>query len=148
MSDKYGNYSNELTRVDSDYNLAYGTAERMNLSLWKINNSFRENDYKNMFREEQILFDEISTFVCEIKKEDASIDTRKEFEEAKKIEDNCKDKLKLCWKEQDDGSILLEPSDEMVNSLREYQRYLRALMFKYKLYIKVKDMTLAAAKVG
>ena len=144
----YNYYNPYEQRQESDFNLAYGTSDRMNFCLWKINNFFETAQYHNMFTQLQILFNEISTFVNSINRENGTVEPDKEFNEAIRLEKECEKGLSISYIVQKNGDKAFSPTYKLISDLRSYDRYLRALMFKYKLYIKVKDLTLAAAKVG
>ena len=148
MADFGGQYYSGVKSTDADYNIAYGTADRMNVCLWKVNGFYELQDYVNMLHQLEILFDEISTFVDEINSKDGKLNPDNEFKEAQRLEKNCVDLSYTCMVTYRDGTKRFTPTAQLIGSLREYQRYLRALMFKYKIYTKTRDNTLAAAKVG
>lgn len=146
MAHDYNPYQDQK-RTESDFNMALGTSDRMNFCLWKVNIFFELGQYHQMFTQLQILFDEISTFVNDINKTGVLVgDT--EFIEAQRLETVSETELFNCYQTQRDGQQSFRVTIILVRALREYQRYLRALMFKYKLYIKTRDLTLAAMKVG
>ena len=61
MAELYNPYSNQ-NKSDADYNIAYGTADRMNFSLCKVDAFFELRDYLNVMTQLEILFNEISSF--------------------------------------------------------------------------------------
>lgn len=124
---------------EAEFNLAVGTVIRINEKLKELNFYFQIGDFPNAFRVEQILFNEISPFI----RKESEDKYNKEVERESKIEEE----MNVCYVAQRDGKKQFCITKEMDHKLRTWDRDIRFYLMKYKLYMKMQDTRLAAARI-
>ncbi len=120
---------------EAEYNFAMGTVLRMDEHLRKINYFFENRDYKRVFENLQIIFTEIYAFL------------KKEREENEAMELKIEKMINAAYVKQRDGGAIFIATEEIDHILRKWDRELRSLMLKYKLYMKMADTRLPASKI-
>lgn len=126
---------------EAEFNLAIGTIIRINEKLKEVNCYLQVGDYLNAFKAEQAIFSEVHPFIEHDK--DKSL-IKQEIEREIELET----KLNNSYVMTKNKSRVFVPTIEIDHKLREWDRKLRSYLFKYKLYMKMLDNRLPAAKVG
>lgn len=122
----------------AEFNLASGTVIRMDEKLREINYCFHTKNFKLCFETLQIMYSEISPFLKKV-----------ELEEMDGIEKEIKGIVDNCTAFNPRGRKWgFNPTIELIDALRDWDRKLRRLMLKYHLYMKMTDTRLPASKVG
>jgi len=121
---------------EADFNLAAGTIYRINNLLIYVDYYFQTNDYVNAFKTLQNLYSNVFPFLKKDEKE-------KEDKEEERLE---KEITKQYTHLRNRNSFY--PNTEIDDDLRIWDRQLRQYLMKYKLYMKMIDSRLPAARVG
>lgn len=122
---------------EAEFNLAAGTVYRIDEKLREVNLSFQWKNYRQCFEVLQIILSEIYCFLKD-----------KEKTEMKNTEKELEKDLEKCFENTKKGIRKFVPTLEFDHKLRKFDRRLREFMLKYKLYMKMGDSRLAAAKPG
>lgn len=125
--------------AEAEFNLAVGTVLRINDELNKLNYAFQAKDYALAFESLRVVFSEVSPFIKKDKEELYD----KEVEREHKLELAIAGHYKIAK----GRNSVFYPSAELDHELRAWDRDLRFYMLKYKLYMKMADNRLAAAKI-
>lgn len=120
---------------ESEFNMGFGTIDRLNTSLDRLNNFLTLKQYELAFKTLQVVYSEVYAFLKD-----------NEIEAQDKIEVQLKKKLLDLYTVQNNRRVLI-PNQELDQELRYWDRGLRKLLLKYKLYMKMQDSRLAAMKV-
>jgi hypothetical protein len=124
---------------EAEFNLAVGTVIRINEKLKEVNFYLQIGDYPNAFKAEQVVFSEIYPF---IKKDKGDL-----AEKEKKREKEIETEINSNYTVRKNKTRLFIPTIKIDHELRKWDRELRCYLLKYKLYMKMQDTRLAAAKV-
>lgn len=122
---------------EAEFNLAIGTIFRMDNNLQEINWHFKQHNLKEALEVLQVLYSEISPFLNKTEKE----------EEDEREKNLIKDINDLVNYNPRSRQFNLGYNQEFEMRLRKWDRAIRKLMLKYKLYMKMADNRLAASKV-
>ena len=128
------------------FNFAAGTAERMNVLLWQVNQHFLLKNYREMYSELVLISQELSPFTHKLEPADGVLKETPESRNALALINSLGEEMKKCQVETEEGDMGFRPSETMVIKFLDLDKYLRALMLKYKLYMITSDETLAAAR--
>lgn len=139
MAKHSGYFEDEGKYEEAEFNLAVGTVIRINEKLKEVNYYLQVGDYPNAFKAEQTVFSEIYPFIDK----DNVKHAQKERETEKKLEEQ----ITQHYMAKKNKQRVFVPSVEIDNALREWDRALRCYLLKYKLYMKMQDTRLAAAKI-
>jgi len=120
---------------ESEFNMGFGTIDRLNNTLDRVNLFFSLKQYEHAFKQLQVVYSEVYAFL----KED-------ERDEEDRTEAELITSIKKKFVVQGSNKIL-RPDQDLDNELRKWDRKLRVLLLKYKLYMKMQDSRLAAMKV-
>lgn len=130
---------------NSEFNFSISTLNRINNSLILKTDYFRIRDYMQAFEELKNVFDDLSPFTTELKS-DGLIEKKKSYTQAKELEIKCQNLIDKSYINNEDGDIIFQPTRDIITAIRNYEEYLKAIMMKHKIYMKMSDNLLAAAK--
>ena len=117
--------------------MSMGTITRIDDELRRINYFFQDSNYKMALDGLMVIHSEISPFL-----------TDTEVKENLKIEEGLITIMARCQvRSPKTHKVELVPNRELERGLRLWDRTLRKLMLKYKLYMKMSDNRLAASKI-
>lgn len=120
----------------AEFNLAVGTVYRIDENLREVNFFFKTQDYRKVYDVLKVIFSEIICFLNDTEKKDIE-------GEEKEIENT----MAECYQQTRRG-LIFSPTIQMDYALRKWDRDMRGLMMRHKLYMKMGDTRLAAAKPG
>ena len=123
---------------EAQFNLAAGTILRIDANLKEVNYFLKNHDLKSCFETLQTVYSEISPFL-------SPKETTEEDDTENKILININQSLIYSPKQK---KYIFMPKNNVEMDLRKWDRRLRKLMLKYKLYMKMSDQRLAATKIG
>lgn len=121
----------------SQFNISIGTIYRINDEIILVNAYSKKNLQEECFRSLKIIFSEIFPFL---------VKTPKDLEEQKNTEIKIEKLINNSYKNNRGGTKTFVPTEEIDHALRDWDRELRKLMFKHKLYMKMEDKRLPATR--